>query len=340
MNVTALICELNPLHDGHKYIIDRARADADVLMLVMSGSFTERGVPAVYDKYARAVSAVESGADLVFELPYPWCSAGVEGFALGGVSIASSLGAGRLVFGSESGDGELIERIARIKSYPEYKRNTLAAENTDRSAGTAEVFDKVLASFGVTEPLGANDKLGAEYVRYGREAGISSFTSVKRIDAKSASEIRKTMPESAAVERRYNGILFDFCRISGDRSANELVRYAAKVAHDYADADGFIAALPTKKYTLARLRREILAEILNSNANPTYKPDFTVMLGANEKGREYLASVRKNAPIEIVTKPADAKSAQVAVSSRADELYCLCAGLCGGEMMRKKPFIL
>ena len=340
MNITAIICELNPLHDGHKYIISRAREDADVLLLVMSGNFTERGTPAVYDKYARAEAAIRAGADAVVELPYPWCSAGVEGFARGGVTVASALGADRLVFGSESGDGELIEKIAQIKSPPGYKQAALAAENTDRRTGSAEIFDSVLASFGVTETVGANDKLGAEYIRYGRNAGVNNFTFVERIGVRSASEIRKTLPEAIRIERRYNGILFDFCRTFGNESENDLVRYAAKVAHDCTDADGFIGALPTKKYTLARLRREILAEILRSNANPTDAPDFTVLLGANEKGREYLSSVRNTAPIELVTKPADAKSDQFAALCRADELYCLSAGLCGGEMMRKKPFIM
>ena len=337
--MTALICELNPLHEGHKYIISRAREDSDVTVLVMSGNFTQRGVPSVYDKYARAEAAVRCGADLVVELPYPWCSAGVEGFALGGVSIAGALGADRLVFGSESGDDALIRRVAEIKSSPEFRTAAVAAEENDRGAGSAEIFDRVMRSFGVAERLGANDKLGAEYVRLGRSAGINNFTSVKRIETKSASELRTQMPEAAAIEQRYNGILFDFCRMFGKNSADELVRYAAGVAHNCADAEEFIADLPTKKYTLSRIRRTILADMLGVKVDPTGEPDFTVLLAANEKGREYLSEIRKTARIEIVTKPADAKSRGAEIMTKADELYCLCAGLRGGEMMRKKPYV-
>ena len=338
--MTALICELNPLHEGHKYIICRARENADVTVLVMSGNFTERGVPAVFDKYARAEIAVKNGADLVVELPYPWCSAGVEGFARGGVAIASAIGADRLVFGSESGDFALIDKAARIKSSREFAEAAKAAEEQDRGAGSAEIFDRVMRSFGVNDPLGANDKLGAEYVRFGRDAGIDNFTSVKRIETKSASEIRSEMPEAAAIEQRYNGILFDYCRINSAKTPDELVRYAGGVAHECASAAEYIANLPTKKYTLARIRRTVLADMLGVKADPTGEPDFTVLLAANERGREYLAEIKKNAAIEIVTKPADAVSRGFAAETRADELYCLCAGLRGGEMMRKKPYIL
>ena len=339
MNVTALICELNPLHRGHEYIIGRAREQSDVTVLVMSGNFTERGVPAAFDKYARAEAAVRSGADLVVELPYPWCSAGVEGFARGGVSIVSAIGADRLVFGSESGDFALIEKAARIKASCEFADAAKTAEENDRGAGSAEIFDRVMRAFGVNDPLGANDKLGAEYVRFGRDAGISNFTSVKRIETRSASEIRSEMPEAITIENRYNGILFDYCRINGAKSSDELVRYAAGVAHECVSATEFIMNLPTKKYTLARIRRTILADMLGVREDPTGEPDFTVLLAANERGREYLAEIKKNAAIEIVTKPADAVSRGFAAETRADELYCLCAGLRGGEMMRRKPYI-
>ena len=361
MNVTGLICELNPLHSGHEYIISRAKEDADVLVLIMSGNMTQRGTPAIYDKYARAEAAVLCGADIVVELPYPWSSAGVEGFALGGVTVAAALGVHRLVFGSESGDQELIRRIAGIKSSEEYRNAAINEEKSGRNIGSAAVFDSVLASFGITAQLGANDKLGAEYIRYGTDAGINDFTLVKRIVHKSASELRGTIlngfsakdmaeiPEKArnvfarsahSREDKYNEILFYNCRIYGEQSPNEIVRYASRAAHESADAAEFVRNLPTKKYTLSRIRREILSDMLGSSIKATDKPEYTLILGANETGREYLSSVRKTAPIELITKPADAKSSQFSVTLRADELFCLSAGLRGGEMLRKKPYII
>lgn len=357
-NTVALICELNPLHAGHKYIIDKAKADADAVILVMSGNFCERGAPAVFDKYARAEAAVKCGADIVAELPYPWCTDGVEGFARAGTFIASSLGAQRLIFGSESGDAPLLKKAAKIKSSPEYKIAAAEAEKTDRSKGSAVIFDDAMASLGVQAPLGANDKLGAEYIRYGTEFGIENFRPVKRTAAKSASDLRKMLfsgvdvntiaeipAEARSVfitaqicdERKYNEFLFYYCRILSHKSENEVVRYAARAAKDSRDADEFIANLPTKKYTLARIRRTVLSEIIGCPRD-TSVPDYTVILASSKIGREYLSDIKKTTQIELVTKPASAQSALFPSLARADELFSLCAGFSGVEMMRRHPF--
>lgn len=357
-NTVALICELNPLHSGHKYIIDKAKEDASVVILVMSGNFCERGTAAVFDKYARAEAAVKCGADIVAELPYPWCTDGVEGFARGGTFIASSLGAQQLIFGSESGDASLLETAAKIKASPEYKIAATEAEKADRSHGSAVIFDDAMASLGVQAPLGANDKLGAEYIRHGTEFGIKKFCPVKRTAAKSASDLRKMLfsgvdvntiaeipAEARSVfrttpicdERKYNEILFYYCRILSHRSENEIVRYAANTAKDSRNADEFIANLPTKKYTLARIRRTILSEIIDCPRDASV-PDYTVILASSKIGRDYLAGIRKTTQIELITKPASAKSAMFSSLVRADELFSLCAGFSGGEMMRRHPF--
>ena len=71
MNVTGIIAEYNPFHNGHLYQLEKARNDtnADYLIVVMSGDFVQRGAPALIDKYTRAKMALENGADLVLELP-------------------------------------------------------------------------------------------------------------------------------------------------------------------------------------------------------------------------------------------------------------------------------
>ena len=71
MTVTGIIAEYNPLHKGHEYQLKEARrlTGADYIIVVMSGCFTQRGTPAVLDKYDRAHMALSCGADLVLELP-------------------------------------------------------------------------------------------------------------------------------------------------------------------------------------------------------------------------------------------------------------------------------
>ena len=94
--ICAVICEFNPLHEGHKFILAEAKRRADAVVCIMSGNFVQRGGSAVRDKYERAKDAASAGADLVVELPFPWCSAPAEFFARAGVTIASALGADTL----------------------------------------------------------------------------------------------------------------------------------------------------------------------------------------------------------------------------------------------------
>ncbi len=97
MKKTAVICEINPYHTGHQYIFSRAREESDLVIAVMSGNFTQRAIPAVFDKYTRAsllLTPDETGtpaADIVVELPFPWCASGTEAFAMGGVAVALGL---------------------------------------------------------------------------------------------------------------------------------------------------------------------------------------------------------------------------------------------------------
>ena len=73
MKAVGIIAEYNPFHNGHKYQIEQARrmTDADYVIVVMSGSFVQRGTPAWTDKYLRTQIALECGADMVFEPEKP-----------------------------------------------------------------------------------------------------------------------------------------------------------------------------------------------------------------------------------------------------------------------------
>ena len=115
MKVTGIIAEYNPFHKGHEYQIKKARelTDADYVIVVMSGDFTQRGAPALLDKYTRARMALACGADLVLELPVRYACASAEFFAGGAVSVLDGLRVvDYLCFGSESGDTEKIAASA------------------------------------------------------------------------------------------------------------------------------------------------------------------------------------------------------------------------------------
>ena len=131
MKVCAVICELNPLHKGHQALFAHAKSRFGGLVCVLSGNFVQRGEPAILDKWARARLALESGADLVLELPLPWALAGAERFAAGGVALARALGCvDTLLFGSEEGDIQPLWRLAQTLLSPEFPQALQQVEPT------------------------------------------------------------------------------------------------------------------------------------------------------------------------------------------------------------------
>ena len=115
--MTGIIAEYNPFHNGHKYHIEEVRklTGADYCIVVMSGNFTQRGEPALMDKYLRTEMALEAGADLVLELPVCYACASAPYFATGAIALLDKLGVTDYVaFGSESGEICAIREIARI----------------------------------------------------------------------------------------------------------------------------------------------------------------------------------------------------------------------------------
>lgn len=108
MKAAGVVVEYNPFHNGHLFHLEKARemSDADVIIAVMSGSFLQRGEPALVSKWSRAKMALMNGADLVFELPYQYSTQKAEVFANGAVKMLDAALCSTLCFGSESGDAE------------------------------------------------------------------------------------------------------------------------------------------------------------------------------------------------------------------------------------------
>ncbi len=115
MNVTGIIAEYNPFHNGHLYHLTQARreTEADFLVVLLSGDFVQRGEPAILDKWTRTQMALLCGADLVLELPAFAATGSAEYFARGAISLFSASNLIRfLSFGSESGDLASLSRAA------------------------------------------------------------------------------------------------------------------------------------------------------------------------------------------------------------------------------------
>lgn len=133
MKVVGIVAEYNPFHKGHAYHIQKAKelTGSDYCIVVMSGDYTQRGVPAMIDKYSRAQMALSNGADLVFELPVRFATSSAEGFATSAISLLNATGiVTDLCFGSECGDVTKLTKIAKVlleepKEYKEVLKREL-----------------------------------------------------------------------------------------------------------------------------------------------------------------------------------------------------------------------
>ncbi len=168
MAVYSIICEYNPFHNGHKFQIDSLKPDTVVCL--MSSNFVQRGDLAVCDKYTRARAAVECGADLVLELPFPYSMMSAEYFALAGVDILTRLGfVDYLSFGCESESFQKLEDTARYLISDNYERDISDIFNKNPSMPYAVAREKAVAlSLGeefsqiLRKP---NNILGIEYIK-------------------------------------------------------------------------------------------------------------------------------------------------------------------------------
>lgn len=119
MKTIGIIAEFNPFHNGHKYLIDKAKriTGADNVVIICSGNYVQRGMPAIWDKSIRAKMALLNGADAVFELPLYYSTASAETFARASVKFLDDLNCiDHLCFGCEADDFEILPTVANILS--------------------------------------------------------------------------------------------------------------------------------------------------------------------------------------------------------------------------------
>ena len=176
MRAVGIICEYNPFHMGHQTQIagiKQALGNDLAIVCAMSGNFVQRGEPAMFNKHARAETAVRCGADLVLEIPTPYVLSSSQGFAEAGVSILNALGAcDYLSFGSESGDINELRTVA--DALFSEKTELRIKEMLNRRIAYAQAVQEALDSIiGGNAALmkSPNNLLGVEYIKAIKKIG-------------------------------------------------------------------------------------------------------------------------------------------------------------------------
>lgn len=344
IKAVGIVCEYNPFHSGHKYQIEAAKklSGADAVCAVMSGSFVQRGGPAVFDKYTRAKAAVVCGADLVIELPGIYSGQSAQPFAAGAVKtlLASNCIDG-ISFGTEQADTETILKTAHIfnDETPELKaeiKGAMADGIGYPSAKTA-ALKKV---YGIDFTSSPNNILAVEYAREilksGKNVGIYP---VLRKDSEhdsfgSASYIRGLIQDKKDYSEYVPGAAFDIfknARPVFETDFENLILYKLRTATT-ADLSGIAdiseglenrlknnaacktlsdlyVACSAKRYSHARIRRalfNILLGITKTDINTP--PQYIKVLAANKTGCALIKEIKEKSEIPIITKPSFGKS--------------------------------
>ena len=196
MRAAGIIAECNPLHEGHEYLIQKARerTGADYVVVAMSGDYVQRGAPSILSREIRAEALLRAGVDLVVELPLYVSSSGADYFARGGVALLESLGViTDLVFGSESGDLASLQAVAgRLVA----EDSLIAGDNlaAGDSSGTEDSFAAEVDP-GTEGSPAALDSLYRNLLREGLRRGLS-FPQARAASLSVASADGPAMPDT------------------------------------------------------------------------------------------------------------------------------------------------
>ncbi len=339
-----IICEFNPFHDGHQYLIDSIKQDGDGIICAMSGNFVQRGDAAVYSKFERAEEAVRRGADLVIELVTPCAVQSAQGFAAAGIRLLESTGiCDALTFGAECADIDALRAVA----------NEMNEKDEDiRAALTKGISYPAAVRSAVDSPLldSPNNVLAIEYLAQTR----MDARAVKRIggghdsdDAQfSASAIRKNLKDKATLQNCEAAVLYRLRQMTAegfallDDVSEGLEHRLAEAVRTATTLDELYTAVKTKRYTLARIRRIILRAWLQIDKQTDREPRYIRVLAMNEKGAALLSEMADKATLPVITRYKDACAcggavlAQYLNECRYTDWHALCfspALPCGGD---------
>lgn len=173
MNLTGIITEYNPFHNGHLHHLTEAKkcSGCDGVVCIMSGNFVQRGGPALVDKWQRTAMALNNGVDLVIELPVYYAVSSAEFFAHGAVSILNSLGViNNIFFGSECGNPDVLFKIAQVLVNEPTSFKDSLKEHINSGLTYAKARENALIEYFNDDEIStvvssSNNILGIEYIK-------------------------------------------------------------------------------------------------------------------------------------------------------------------------------
>ena len=338
MRAVGIVAEYNPFHNGHKYHIEKAKekSGADCVVAVLSGSFVQRGEPAVFSKHARAAAAVRGGADIVFELPSYFSLKSAGGFAKGGISLLMAASVQSIAFGAECDDTEALKEAARLLKNESHAFKESIKRHLKAGASFALARDAALREI---SPQSAkilespNNILACEYIMAMESLGFkANVYPILRRGALHDSDIADSSFASASFIRRGMQDGSDMSPFVPElpnekpvftEDFEKLLLYALKTAdniHKIPDtSDGLserimslraeslqdvYAGLKSKRFAMSRIKRVLMNILIKNDLPKNLSPSYLRILALSDAGAAYIKEIKNNCPLPIVTKPA------------------------------------
>lgn len=333
MPSVAVITEYNPFHFGHFYQLTELKKHFDTVVCIMSGFAVQRGGVAVADKYTRARAAVDCGASLVLELPFPYSCASARDFAAAGVDIASRICVDSLAFGAEDDIQPLIE-VSRLRESGILQQKTehyLAAGVRSYPLALCEAVRECVGDKAAEMLKKPNNILAAEYIYYAGGCGLDVYPIRRDMSYKSATELRSLGENMLCELPQKSAHAFE----SGSSLDSErldvfvLSRLYDKLGHVgrddvYSATDDALCRLRTHasehtsleslakscadgSHTTAYYRRLICSIAFGvTPVMPKSHINETLLLAADDDGRRHLNLISKANKISVTTKPSAA----------------------------------
>ncbi len=347
MNI-GIICEFNPFHAGHKYLIDSVKKSGDNIICCMSSNFVQRGDFAVYDKFTRAKTALQNGADLVIELPTAFSTLSAEGFAQSAVHLLQNLGVtDALAFGAKCDNLEDLRALSKQlqsadtqKEIAEQMKNGVSYPVARRAVVNSPLLDS------------PNNILATEYLKFTSLPCIS----VKRIGgghdsndteySSSAIRANLTGDDVCLMKRCERAVLAKLRCMSADdfekiADVNEgLQNRIYNAARQATSLEELYNLIKTKRYTMSRIKRIILRAYLGIYGT-SYEVPYIRVLGFTQSGKTLLGEIKQKSSLPIVTGINDCPGEHLPFfeeECRYTDLYVLgypTPKCCGNEQTQK-----
>ena len=334
MNVIGIIGEYNPFHNGHLYHINKIKEmyPDSLIVLVLNGYFTQRGTISVLSKEDKVQVSLDNNVDIVLELPFIFGTQSSDIFAYNSIKLLNELKVDTIVFGSESNNISLLNKVVDIElNDPEYENRL--KEYLDEGLNYPTAMKKAL---NIEEDINnPNDLLGISYIKAIKQINpsikaetiqrtndyhdilsedpIVSATNI-RTKLQNNEDISKYLPKEVIplINDVTNDNLFNLLKfkiltdkdLSVYLDVDEGIEFRLlKCINESHNFDELISNIKTKRYTYNKISRMLLHILIgltkNDNKNTTL--DYLKILGFNTKGQEYLNSIKKD--ITLPTTP-------------------------------------